>query len=284
MKKFCFLIQARNDDRYFDQFQSEDSDCYVLYFKKPVDRKNSIYAPNTSWNQGRNLLIKTAYGKEDYEYYIFMDDDARIVDNFNHTINGVEEFKALLSMKKPAIGFPDYDWHLCRGSKMIRQKYIREAMRLGTKREDLLSRPMFYDACVNAFHKDIVKFCLPYEERFDDYNWWISQEMLCHFARQFIPESILQFNSILTRNLKSCSYPKTGGPKVFNSYYRKHFINFKRSPEIEFPEYPASRNRSFEEPFVSMDELSITDLKKRYNDLFDPKHEFISAKQKFWND
>lgn len=284
MKKFCFLIQARNDEDYFNQFDSDDSDCYVLFFNKPSNRKNSIYAPNTSWNRGRNLLLETAFEKEDYEYYIFMDDDARIVDNFDNRINCVEEFKQLLLKKKPAIAFPDYQWHLLGNSGRNRGNAKTKAIRDGIAREDFTSRTMFYDACVNAFHKNIIKFCLPYEEKFDKTNWWISQEMLCHFNRIFIPESILQFNSIITLNLTSCNYPKEGGPRVFNKYYREYLMSVKKDPEHVFPAYPSNRSQSFEEPFVSMDELSVEELESRYSEIFDLNHEFISKKIDFWKD
>ena len=110
-KKFCFLIQARNDDDYFDTFRTEDSDCFVLTFNCRVHKENYIYAPKTSWSEGRNLLLKEAYGKKDYEYYVFMDDDARIVDKETGSC-GISKFKELLLKHLPAVGFPDYYWHL----------------------------------------------------------------------------------------------------------------------------------------------------------------------------
>lgn len=269
MKKFCFLLQARKDDEYFSSLETEDSDCIILFFKQEVpSRKNSIFRPNTSWSQGRNILLKEAFKtQKKYEYYVFMDDDIRI---FNKSSNedGIQLYKEMLLEYRPAIGFPDYFWHLQGGS---------ENKRFNTKqtRKSDMNSPMFFDACVNAFHESIIKEILPYQEKFDSINWWLSQEIMNHYISNFIDNSVLQFNNIISINTLSEPYPRTLGTGILNKgaeYVKKHLVNDK-----EFALYPKNRLLEYKNSFLSAKEMNFS----KHN-LYIEDSDFENFRKEFW--
>lgn len=271
MKKFCFLIQARADDEYFDRFRTEDSDCYILTFKEEIKKDKYIYAPGSSWSRGRNLLLKEAYRKEDYEYYVFMDDDTRIINKSDESC-GIEEFKRKLLKHRPAIGFPDYYWHLNLKASRFKIKYSNSKF----------SRPIFFDPCVNAFHKDCIRYVLPYEVKFDDKNWWFSQEIMNHFARHFLGNSILQFNNLQTQNLYSSDYPADGGAWVLNEGYDNWVKwNVKKQERKENCYYPENRVLEFKELYTPINELSLS-LEDRFNSVVLDGHFYLANNKAFW--
>lgn len=264
-KDFCFLIQAREDSDYFDQFQSDDSDCLVLFFKNRENRKNSIFAPNTSWSEGRNLLLKNSYVDKKYKYYVFMDDDAKIKLKSDQNC-GIEEFKKLLIENEPSIGFPDYFWHLGGSGRFLYQK-----------RDTQFNNPVFFDACVNAFHEKTIKEILPYEEKFDSISWWLSQEIMNHYVRFFLDNSVMQFNSIITHNLMSDPYPKKDGTRILNNAYKyvSDNLNFK---ETGPPLFPNNRHLEYKNDFKK-----AQDLKINKDEIFNLNWDFENRRNKFWN-
>lgn len=271
MKKFCFLVQARKDDDYFSSLESEDSDCIILSFREQLkNRKNSIYRPNTSWSQGRNMLLEEAYKtQKKYEYYIFMDDDARIVVKNSNMKDGLQKFKETLLQNRPAIGFPDYFWHL---------RDTSEHNRFSTQeiRSKSFNSPMFFDACINAFHSSIIKEILPYQDKFDSINWWLSQEIMNHYISKFINNSVLQINELITINLLSEPYPKALGTGILNKgaeYIDNLLIN-----DGETVLYPKNRLLEYENSFVPVEKLSISKL-----EIFTQNNEFEKFRNTFWN-
>ena len=61
MKIFLYMIQSRI--KFLENhkvLQTDDSDVLILTFEEKIDKENFIYAPNTTWEEGRNKLIEEA--------------------------------------------------------------------------------------------------------------------------------------------------------------------------------------------------------------------------------
>ena len=75
MKPFVYLIQSESEMPYSD-LPDEHNDIILLTWKEPSDRKGAIFYPKSTWNEGRNRLLKEALSRNaEYIYYIFLDGD-----------------------------------------------------------------------------------------------------------------------------------------------------------------------------------------------------------------
>jgi hypothetical protein len=69
------------------------------------DRDDTLYLPNSTWTEGRNVLFSAALELEQlqgwrYLYYIFLDEDLR------YTQGSPREFEGLLALYEPAVASP----------------------------------------------------------------------------------------------------------------------------------------------------------------------------------
>jgi len=268
MKKFCFLVQARDDIKYFDKFKDENSDIFFLTFNKKIEKDNYIYFPKSTWTTGRNKLLEVFYKKDYYEYYVFLDDDIRIYECGTREC-GIERFKELLMKHKPCIGFPNYAWHL----KQNMARFVIPAQKF----ESELSYPLRFDPCVSAFHHSIIETILPYEPAFDKYNWWMSGEFLSHKIEQLVGNSIVQFNNIITINEQSASYPQMGGV----SFLRNKVVNWLTPQMLDSSSIvnlvPEDRIKQHED-FSDFENIKIKSL----SDVFKAESYIIKNHAEFW--
>ena len=55
---------------------SDRADVLIYTFDKKIDKPNFLYKSNTSWPEGRNILVEAARkSNKKYKYYILLDDD-----------------------------------------------------------------------------------------------------------------------------------------------------------------------------------------------------------------
>lgn len=207
-KPFVYLVQARHNLPWFKRLSTNDSDCFVLNFKEQIPGKFNIYFPNSTWTTGRNKLLEVAFQHAPYEYFIFLDDDARLVHKLRGDINTKHYFEQFLMDYKPALGFSDYEWHVSENRKDHHDQGIRH--------------PLTYDACLNAYHRNALHCMLPYEDCFDHYSWHHSQEFQFHLGWMFYPDKIVQLNDLFTRNRMSDPYPREG-------HFQEMYMFFKGS-------------------------------------------------------
>ena len=95
------------------------SDVIQLAFKVPPPQPSAdiFWAPNTTWNSGRNLLFDLALQRQAqtgvcYMYFVFRDGDCELeeaVDFGHNTGNPYRTFEKYLTMTRPAVGFARYD-------------------------------------------------------------------------------------------------------------------------------------------------------------------------------
>jgi len=270
MKKFCVMIQAREDYDYFDKWRTDDTDVYVMTFKEEIDKENYFFFPDSGWTEGRNFLLEKAYD-ERYQYFIFLDDDARILKKDKTC--GIQDFKKLLLEQKPGIGFPDYFWHLNRnGGRFDFGSQLRGS--------DRFDHPIRYDQCCIAFSQKIVKQILPYESFYDKVNWWISGELNSFKAELMFPQSIMQFNEIVTINLFSDEYPKQGHAAVFNNV-KDHFFIKQVIGNPVLQRYPKDRAINSTQQFQPADTPPISKVK--IENFFNQDSYIFIENKKFWS-
>jgi hypothetical protein len=188
MKRFLYLTQTSQDlPERLRGLEGPDSDIRFLSWRAPSTDPRSVFYPHSSWTQGRNRLLLEGAGTG-YLYYVFLDDDV-VLDS----VDGREErnpwrvLEELLLEYEPAVGFPRYEWHLVGGHDDT------------TKAVQSLR---FFDAVLNAFHREAVWHLLPYYDLLDDESECYSQNVLCSVAASLYPGHLLQFNGLSLTNLE----------------------------------------------------------------------------------
>ena len=102
-KNFIYLIQGRAEEvpKLSALINTETADLITLTFD--AELKDSYFLPNSTWLEGRNLLLNKAKNKTvKYKYYIFLDDDIVFEKG------SFEEFEKQLEKYQPAIAHPFY--------------------------------------------------------------------------------------------------------------------------------------------------------------------------------
>jgi len=180
----------------YTDLQDERNDIILLTWKAPCDLKDAIFYPNSTWNEGRNRLLKEAVSRNaGYLYYIFLDGDCIVKEDpeLAHALNiplcgnPFRTFESYLLEWQPAVGYSRYAWqHEEPGAEF----------NLGYN----------FDALFNAFHREAISFLLPYYTGFDCESWLYSQHILNHLAALVYNSHRIQFNVITTRNMNRKSY------------------------------------------------------------------------------
>lgn len=191
--KIAYLVQCRKHWDYLFELQTENTDCYVLTFKRPLRYSNgitSIYYPKSSWNTGRNKLYEVAKAKG-YDYYVFLDDDVilSVVDKGWHPFRYLE---AMLNYYSPAAMVGNFDWHFKKQQQW----------------EDEYQTVYQTDACVYAMHKDVAETVLPYNTKWDKVSWWRSQYYLNQLMHANFESGTIQANHLFVKNAMHDDYPR----------------------------------------------------------------------------
>lgn len=190
---FCYLVQA---PAFFDTghlTKANASFAMVLQWKKEQPQPNSVFLPNSTWNQGRNALFAAAR-RHQCRYYIFVDEDAELVhrewDSDGDSLTKPEqlgdtwrEFEHLLLTWRPAVAVPHAPWH-----------------RTNNKHKSVAETIALYDHMILALSSSAVDCVLPYEVRWDldalDYSV-IPSYIIGHML---FPDLVVQFKSLSTIN------------------------------------------------------------------------------------
>lgn len=247
-KEFIYLVQAESClPRYLagpDLLGNPLAcrcDVVVLSFKTKCEETSTtmshvkyIYASNTTWASGRNLLYRYSR-KFDYHYYIFADDDIRLEYNAfaNKSVTKQPElrtFENFLLGIEPAVGFVNYLIH-------IPASLIRAMRQHCNNKPDLSLLPLVhFDPILNGFHRDAISHLLPYSEEFDSTCWWHSNRLVSIGIEAKFRGQAVMYPGITVQNLSHRKYPtnNTGEEKVMRdaiereranvpNQYRNHF-------------------------------------------------------------
>ncbi|MEG0027735.1 MAG: hypothetical protein RR853_02070 [Aurantimicrobium sp.] len=145
-----------------------------------VHWSTQLFAPGSTWAEGRNLLLSEAL-RETFDYCIFLDDDAEIVKgNF-------QLFQNLLLKHRPEIGLP-----LC--------DVIKHTHRYDSGL--VIQRPVALDQIVQAYSYKtaLEQIAIPFITDFDQIGWWVSCEINQFIILSQYSETTIQFNDFEIRN------------------------------------------------------------------------------------
>jgi len=188
MKRFLYLVQVEGElPAHLRALESDDSDVRFVSWKTRSSDPRGAFYPHSSWTEGRNRLYKAIEGTT-YEYYIFLDDDVKMHVRRGRAANGWRAFEAFLLDYEPAVGVARYMWQLQGGGLDLTQP---------------VQSVRFFDALVNAFHREAVHTLLPYCDLLDRYSECYSQSVLCSLAAELYPGHLLQCNDVEVVNLQS---------------------------------------------------------------------------------
>ena len=186
--KVIYLIQGSLVDLHFIQdYIPEDQFTITLNYdvdpKKSVPKSNiHIYFPNSTWASGRNLLLERARGLGiDFEYYIFLDADLRVIKS------GFSEFEELLKTYRPKLGLPLGD------QVKNTYRYLPNAS---------VQSQFSFDQILQAYRSDVIEdgICVPYITDFDSDSWWYSCEINSYLTVFYCQDDIIQFNDFEIQN------------------------------------------------------------------------------------
>lgn len=216
MAKILYLLHGSHhlieNYRYLDE--RDDVDIICSTWDKPVE--NAHYFPGATWANGRNGLYSVIKNMEqEYEYYIFIDDDVAFEKG------GFEEFEKQLLKLKPAVALP-----------VFVPKTTHTILSVGISYFSKIYRPLSsYQVCILAdaqfvaFHKDVINdnILFPLKDEFDSISWWFTsstQQILMH---TFYRHHVLQINSVVVINELHRDYPKQDYYKHQDEWFSKQF-------------------------------------------------------------
>ena len=216
MKKFVYLIQGESTliKKFFILKNRPDIDVILLTYDQKVD--GAVYLPNSTWGEGRNLLLEKALASpEIYDYYIFLDDDIRF-----HK-GSYELFEQQLVKYAPAIAFP-----------VFQPKTVDTVLGIGPSCLGKYFLPFsdyqicrLADAQFIAFHRHVIEdgLVIPLHTQFDEISWWCTSSTQQILIFNFYGNSTLQFNSIVVANDSHRAYPNQAFKAVQQAWLEKQF-------------------------------------------------------------
>lgn len=186
--KFIYLVQgqAKLIKSYFHLRSRHDVEALFLTYDEELN--GALYFPNSTWAEGRNLLLEKAVEmKFAFDYLIFVDDDTEFyLGNWNDLESGLKSYR-------PEIAVPIFD----RTVGKVLPYPMFQAQRF-----------TYHDEQLMAFSKKVVeeRIVLPYQTHFDSLHWWATcrvQQILIH---NIYASKSLQFNFLRVSNLQHNRY------------------------------------------------------------------------------
>lgn len=186
--KVIYLVQGRSDRILgFERNLPKSSDVIVLTWDKPLERTKCewasalLYLPNSTWAEGRNLLLKNALKEfNDFDYLIFCDEDAEF------ETGGSSRFEDFLYSVRPIIGFPL--------SERIKNEHIYSNCQF--------ERAIRHDQVVQAFSFQSVQEgrVLPIDLQFDSVSWHLTAELNQYLIQRYYFENTITCNLVNVKN------------------------------------------------------------------------------------
>lgn len=218
---FIYLIQGQASLIYnYLQLRNRiNSKALFLTYDNKIE--GAFYLPNSTWAEGRNYLLSKAMGiKDQFTYFIFLDDDVKLIEG------SYELFERQLLKHNPSIAVPIFIHKS--NTSIISIKIFSKSINLFPTFQ-ICKRA---DAQFIAFHKNVIhdNLVFPLQTQFDNISWWCTsstQQLLIFnlYGRRFI-----QFNNIKIANIHHGIYPKNDFKNIQSDWFRKEFIKSIEDP------------------------------------------------------
>lgn len=212
--RYVYLIRSRNtiiDNYRF--LKNNSSDVIISTWKDnhvTHDWFDLYYHPNTTWGEGRNELLKIAYNRNLYDYFIFLDDDLKC--DFERNIIKLQTF---LELKRPNIAYPKINYKSTNG--------LEYQLKFNC------------DAAFSCFKRDIVKNLLPYYNGLQEQSWHYSQAIVNVLQTIMYNDSRIQLNSVVYENLLDDSYDVRNNDWDFFIKFMKDLLLDSLHSKIQSP-------------------------------------------------
>lgn len=226
--KIVYLIQTKTGPQPYSL--PPDSDFLSLQWGSEFDcGQNTFHLPNSTWMSGRNELFRRALLKDEYDYFVFLDDDI----SFSYLSRrcrfrwGVGNgFRALLSfrLQRALMEIRDAGRDLFRSESswfLDFESCIRKYRpALATcpcvghgwdldRGVSEIENVSYGDHICIAYHKSVVFDLFPYNcDQDSRANWWISSEDMSRRAFALCPNSMVRFNRQVIVNGAHNEYPQ----------------------------------------------------------------------------
>jgi len=164
-------------------------DVKVLTYKQP--HPTSTFAPDTTWTQGRNILL-SLINPADYDYIILMDDDLEF------KRGSWRKLLEYCEKHRPEIAVPNFEWHVQN------------------------DRVDAFDAMLNLYRGDTIHKYLPYNDRYDDESWYYSQLLVYDKVLTHLPDGVHHIMDVVINNTAHALYPRG---MDFQKVIDENFVN-----------------------------------------------------------
>jgi len=225
-KEIAYLVQTpAYIPNYVKMLEAAGGDVYILSWKKPVEYKNSIFFPDSTWSSGRNKLAEIVPKK--YLYYVMIDDDVELFVREKKYPEDVDKnpwkiFGDFLIKYEPAIGTVYCSNELTEAKF---KHYLDDDKEINTLKE--------HEPILSAIHKDVLDLCFPLFLGFDRFSMvWPACCYILTTKIAFASNSILQCNKLILKN--NLHRPEYGVfPKVtLFWFFGSSIINKKDKDEV----------------------------------------------------
>jgi len=224
-KDIVYLAQTTDTiPDYVKVLEDMGRDVYILSYKKPVEHKNNIFFPDSTWSTGRNKLIEIVPKK--YLYYVQIDDDVELYVRNKLLIKKKpwKTFDDFLLKYEPAIGCVYYEGRL-------KYKKIREI-------EEQTETTYRTECAMLAYHIDALDICFPMFTGFDHISiWWT--EAIARITHKIAFQScVLQDNNLTFINKgRRINCDRHRAPRFYSAIYKKSLL------------YKEDQDRAFLDPY-----------------------------------
>ncbi|XP_032233638.1 uncharacterized protein LOC116615986 [Nematostella vectensis] len=204
----------------------DDRDAMVLTWKSECRQRQGeslshisyIFDKNQTWGSGRNLLFQRGLKRRNtYLYYIFLDEDIEFSftenvtkrDIYNST-SPLTSFENFLKGLEPAVGLANF-CSRC-GRFLPDSSYVASSCcsprPINGILPSVLPVSITFDAAFNAFHRNAVKYLLPYKLNYENTSWWESQKYIILASDVLFRGRVLRYNTVTALNTIHRNYPK----------------------------------------------------------------------------
>jgi len=154
--------------------------------------------------------------KDQYDYYIFMDNDV-VFENITQE-EGFKKFEEELALKKPLIATPQMlNYHQYCSKTLDIVTLNPELCDLSSLEESVI----WYDALMNAFSKEVFfgNSIFPYDTTYDSSAWLYSQLILIIKSYYYYNKKVLLFKDIIVKSTANSDYPRAFSIELSKKIY-----------------------------------------------------------------
>jgi hypothetical protein len=203
--KTLYLTQCAGGLPSFYKWMGGD---YVLLSFIQKTAETHLYAPGSTWTEGRNLLREYVLSDSrllSYDYFCFMDGDLIAESGMNWRDLEREIYKRNCKIALPRL------WNYSRENRGIGVDYLDSKNPSINPDKYLYQTVDWFDAACNYFSREVFigDLIFPYWQRFDSSSWQTSQFVLIVLSNHHYKNEVMQFNSFkIPENIEHSDYPK----------------------------------------------------------------------------